>query len=81
VLTKDNIRTLVNVVITDPTQANLFFRFCTTKGFVAFDATQTKKWNYCNEHNVDQFIPLTMEIFQCLHKQVDMLLHNCPNAI
>jgi hypothetical protein len=48
VLTKDNIHTLVNVVITDPTQANLFPRFCTTKGFVAFDAAQTKKWNYHN---------------------------------
>jgi hypothetical protein len=39
VLTKDNIHTLVNVVIVDPTWTDLLPRPYTTQGFAAFDAT------------------------------------------
>jgi hypothetical protein len=81
VLTKDGIRTLVNIVIANPTWANLFPWSCVTQGFVAFDAAQAKEWSYHDRHPTDQFIPLTMEVFGCLHKQVDVFLHNCVNAI
>jgi hypothetical protein len=43
IFTKDGIRTLVDVVVVDPTQANLFPRSCATQGFATFDATQAKK--------------------------------------
>jgi hypothetical protein len=43
VLTKDGICTLVNIVIVDSTQKDLLHQFCTTQGFVAFDAAHAKK--------------------------------------
>jgi hypothetical protein len=42
VLTKDGICTLVDVVIANPTQADLLLWFCATQGFVASNATQAK---------------------------------------
>jgi len=65
--TKNEICTLANVVIIDPTHANLLPRSCTTQGFVAFDATQAKERNYHDQHHIDQFLCLTIEIFGCLH--------------
>jgi hypothetical protein len=48
VFTKDEIRTLINVVIVDSTQANLLCQSCVTQGFVAFETTQAKERNYHN---------------------------------
>jgi hypothetical protein len=48
VLTKDEIRTLTNFVMVDPTHADLLVWCCTTQGFVAFDVIQTKEKNYCD---------------------------------
>ncbi len=41
-LTKDGIRTLIDGVIIDPTQANLLPQSCTIQGFVASNVAQTK---------------------------------------
>jgi hypothetical protein len=60
-LTKDDIHTLVDVVIIDPMWTNLLFWFCTIQGFVAFDVIQVKEMNYCNWHPIDQFLPLAIE--------------------
>jgi len=81
VLTKDGIRTLANVVIVDPTQADLLPQSCAIQGFVTFNAAQAKERNYRNRHPCDQFLPLTIEVFGYLHKQIDVFLHNCANAI
>jgi hypothetical protein len=54
---------------------------CATQGFGDFDVVQVKKWNYCNQHLVDQFLPLAMEVFGCLHKQANVFLDNCAHAI
>jgi hypothetical protein len=80
-LTKDGICILVNVVIADSTQTYLLQQSCTTKGFVAFNAAQAKKQSSRNRHLVDQFRPLAMEVFGCLHKKADVFLHNCANVI
>jgi hypothetical protein len=40
VLTKNEICTLTNIVIADPTQVDLFCQFCFTQGFVACKAVQ-----------------------------------------
>jgi hypothetical protein len=37
------IRTLVNVVIPNPTQEDLLLRSCATQGFGTFDTTQAKE--------------------------------------
>jgi hypothetical protein len=81
VFTKDDIGTSIDVVIVDPTQMDLLPQFYTTQGFVALDATQTKERSYYNRHPIDQFLPLEIEIFGCLHKHVDVFLHDYANAI
>jgi hypothetical protein len=81
VLTKDGINTLADIVIADLTRAYLFHRSYTTQGFVVFDITQAKERSYHNRHPIDQFFPLTIEIFGCLHKHVDVFLQDCANAI
>jgi hypothetical protein len=50
VFTKDGIRTLADVVISNPTQAYLFLWFCATQGFATLDVTQAKERSYCNWH-------------------------------
>ncbi len=80
-LTKDDIHTVANVVITDPIQADLLPRSCTIQRFAAFDVVQVKEKNYCNRHFTDQFLPLAIEAFGCLNKHVEVFLHNCVNAI
>ncbi len=71
-LTKDGICTLTNVVIVNPMRANLLPWSCTT---------QAKENSYCNWHPTNQFLPLAIEIFDCLHKHVDVFIHDCANAI
>jgi hypothetical protein len=60
---------------------DLFFRSCAIEGFVAFDATQAKERVYHNQHPTNPFLPLAIEVFGCLHKHVNVFLHNCANAI
>jgi hypothetical protein len=43
VLTKDGIRTLIDVVIVDPTPIDLFPQSCTTQGFAASNVSQAKE--------------------------------------
>jgi hypothetical protein len=33
------------------------------------------------QHLTNQFLPLTIKVFGCLHKQVDVFLYICANAI
>jgi len=44
--TKDGIRTLIDIVVVDPTRVDLFPRACVTQGFAAFDVVQFTKWCY-----------------------------------
>jgi hypothetical protein len=41
-LTKDDICTLVDVIIVDPMRTNLLPRFCLTQGFATSDMAQAK---------------------------------------
>jgi hypothetical protein len=72
---------LVNVVIVNPPRIDLLPQSYPTQRFVAFDATQAKENNYCNQHPTNQFFLLAIEVFGCLHKQANVLIHNCANAI
>jgi hypothetical protein len=60
---------------------DLFLQSCTTQGFATFDAIQAKEKNYRDWHPTNQFLPLAIEIFSCLHKHVDAFLHYCANVI
>jgi hypothetical protein len=46
VLTKDEIRTLIDFVMANPTCVDLLPQCCTTQGLVAFNAIQTKEKSY-----------------------------------
>jgi hypothetical protein len=35
--------------------------------------------SYHNQHPMDDFIPLAIEMFWCLHWKVDDFLHHCAN--
>ncbi len=62
-LTKNGIRTLVDVVIVDPTQMDLFPWFYTIIGFDAFDVAQAKERSYYDRHPIDKFLLLVIKIF------------------
>jgi len=40
---KDGIRTLINIIIIDPTRMDLLFQSCVIQGFTTFNAVQTKE--------------------------------------
>jgi hypothetical protein len=68
VFTKDDICTLANVVIINPMGVDLFPRSYATQRFVVSNVVQTKKRSYCEWNPIDQFFPLVVEVFGCLHK-------------
>jgi hypothetical protein len=72
VLTKNGICTLADIIIADPTRMDLLPQSCTTQRFVASDVTQVKEMSYRSPHPIDQFFPLAIEVFGCLHKHVDV---------
>ncbi len=80
-LIKDGICTLANVVIVDPTQADLLHWSCTTWGFAAFEVIQAKKKSYHDRHPTYYFLLLAIEVFGCLDKQIDVFLHDCANVV
>jgi hypothetical protein len=81
VFTKYGIRTLTNIIIANPIWANLFLQSCATWKFVVFETTQAKEKSYYDQHPTYQFLPLTIEVFRCLNKHVDIYLRNCANAM
>jgi hypothetical protein len=64
--TKDDIRTLVDVVIVYLTWVDL--SSCIIQTYAAFNAAQVEEKNYCDWHPTNQFLSLTIEIFRYLHK-------------
>jgi hypothetical protein len=78
---KNDIHTLANIVIVDPTQTYLLPQSCTTQGFIALNVVQAKERSYYNWHPIDQFLPLAIEVFDYLHKHADVFLHDYVNAI
>jgi hypothetical protein len=82
VLAKNEIPTLANIVIIDQMHVDLHNpSFCTIQGFVASGIAQAKEMSYHNQHPIDKFLPLTIDVFGCLLKQANVFLHNCANAI
>ncbi len=40
-----------------------------------------KERSYPNRHPINQILPLVIEVFDSLHKQANVFLHYCANAI
>jgi len=64
-----------------PNTSGLFPWSCIIQGFVASDATQANERSYCNQHPTNQFLPLAIEVLGCLHKHIDVFLHDYANTI
>ncbi len=79
--TKDGIHTLAHIAIVDSMCANLLPQSYTIQRFVAFNVTHAKERTYCDQHPTNRFFSLATEIFGCLHKQADVFLYKCANAI
>jgi hypothetical protein len=68
VFTEDEIHTLANVVIANPTHVDLFLQSCITQRFATLDMTEAKERSYCSWPRIDQFLVVAIEIFECLYK-------------
>jgi hypothetical protein len=68
VLIVNGICILANVIITNPTYANLVLRVVFSQGVVATIAAQAKVVSYHDQYLEDDFIPLKVKIFGCLHQ-------------
>jgi hypothetical protein len=69
VFAKKDICILADVIIVNPMQADLLPQSCATQIFVASNVAQAKERSYCDRHPTNQFFSLTIEVFECLHKQ------------
>ncbi len=79
--TKYGIHTLANITIADPMRTDLLPWSCTIQRFATSNATQAKERSYCNWHLINEFLPLAIEVFDCLYKHANVFLHNCANVI
>jgi hypothetical protein len=62
-------------------RADLFPRSCATQGFIIFWCDSNQKKSYGDQHPIDQFLLITIEVYGCLHKKTNVFLHNCVNSI
>jgi len=75
VLTIDGTHTLANVVIVNLIHVNLVSWVTFSQGVATMIIAQAKIVSYCVWHPKDDFILLAIEIFGCLHQQVNDFLH------
>jgi hypothetical protein len=68
VFIKNGIHTLIYIVIANRTHVDLHPQSYTIQIFATSNATQAKERSYHNQHPIDQFLPLAIEIFGCLYK-------------
>ncbi len=81
VLSIDGIHTLVNVVITDPTQAYLVSRATLLHGVAMRLIAHVKEGFYHDCYLTNVFLPSAIEVFGCLHQQANKFLHQCANMV
>jgi hypothetical protein len=68
VLTTNGTRTLVDVVIVNLTHVDLISQVAYSWGMATMIITQTKVVSYHDHHLEEDFIPLIIKIFGCLHQ-------------
>jgi hypothetical protein len=79
IMTKDNFRTLVNVVIVDSICPKLVQCTSTTSHVVTIVA-QDKAWSYIEQVLGDDFIPLAIKTYSCLCPCFDSFLISCVHV-
>jgi hypothetical protein len=63
----DDIHTLIDVVIANPTQADLVSWMALSHGVVVTLVAQVKEGLYHDCHSTYVFFPLAIEVFGCFH--------------
>ncbi len=63
----DGTCTLINIIIVDSTYAKKNSQIIFFRKVVPMIATQAKIVSYCDQHLEDDFIPLAIKMFGCLH--------------
>jgi hypothetical protein len=66
-ITRDNFWTLVNIVITNLTYPNIVQCLMSMTMHATIVAVQKKTWSYVDRASRDDFIPLGIETYGCLH--------------
>jgi len=67
-LTVDGIHTLIDIIIVNLIHVDFVFRVTSSWRMATKITTQAKTLSYCNQHHENDFILLTIEIFECLHQ-------------
>jgi len=79
VITRDNSWTLMDVVITNLTCIDLVQRVSTMITHVVTIVAH-KAWSYTKQTSRDDFVPLAIETYDCLHPHFDFFLTSCVHA-
>jgi hypothetical protein len=80
IITRDNFQTLTNIVIANPTHTNLVQHASTTIVYATIVVVQDKTQSYIEQVPRDDFIPLAIETYGCLHPRFDSFLTSCVHA-
>jgi hypothetical protein len=80
-ITKYDFRTLMDVIIVDPTCINMVQRTSTIITHLAMMATKKKTRSYAKRALGDDFIPLVIETYVCFHYRFDSFLTTCAHTI
>jgi hypothetical protein len=81
VLLVDGIRTLADIIIANPTQADLVSWSAFSHGVVMSLVVQMKERLYCDCYPEDVFLTLAIEVFGCLHQEAGNFLYQCANMV
>ncbi len=80
VIIKDNFQTMADIVIADPTCLDLVKHASTMTMHVTIVTIQDKARSYTKWAPRDDFIPLAIETYGCLHPRFDSFLIICVHA-
>jgi len=80
VITKDNFKTITNIVIIDPTCINLVQDVSTMTMYAMIVASQKKAQSYIERVPRDDFILFAIETYNCFHPCFDSFLTSCVHA-
>jgi hypothetical protein len=67
VLLINGVRTLVNVIITNPIWVYLVSKVAFFCGVAVTIMTQAKDGLHCDQFPTNMFLPLVVKVFKCLH--------------
>jgi hypothetical protein len=67
--------TLVNVLIANSTSVDLVFQIASSCEVAANMIAYTQQGLYHDRHPINEFLPLAIKVFGCLHQQAYDFLH------